>query len=123
MKKFDSFQELSEFMTETFNNQRSVLKHEPSKGEYNDQPSMTIPDQTLSLSELLDKYAKGQPLAQRIGTYDPTNTLPDLRTLDLAELEELKNQNAAYIAELEENRKTSIKTQTPPPNNSSAGAV
>lgn len=111
MKKFDSFKELNDFMKDTFNAQRSVLKHEPSPGEINKQPSMTVPDQTMSLSTLLEKFAKGEPLAQKTPIYNPLDTLPDLRTLDLAELEQLQKQNAAYIAELEQNERSGASTK------------
>lgn len=76
--------------------------------EVNTLPSETIPDQTLSIRELLVRYANGLPLGGFIEGYyaddeesekDDFEDLPDVRTLDLAEREELRER---YLHELDE---------------------
>lgn len=54
--------------------------------EVNDEPSLTIPDQTLSIPEILERYARGLPIGgANEGYYDEDDDLPDPRTLDLEE--------------------------------------
>jgi len=62
-------------------------------------PSMTVPDQTLSIADILARHARGLPLTGvRVPVdYDEDNDLPDIRTLDLAERQELA---AEYSREL-----------------------
>lgn len=66
-------------------------------------PKQTVPDQSLSIKEILDRYARGLPLGgQRIPVYEPDNDLPDPRTLDLAERQELAERYTAELLELRE---------------------
>ena len=71
------------------------------------QPSLTVPDQTMSLRVILERYAKGLPLvgnpAQPI--YTPEEDLEsslgvDLRTLDLSEIKELKDSVNQEVREI-----------------------
>lgn len=95
-------------------------------GETNNQPSMTIPDQTMSLKEILDRFARGLPanVNTRIPVYDPENTLPEMHTLDFADQRSLIE---SVKTELEQ-----LSLPLPPdpdkpnsqnPDNGSAGAV
>ncbi len=57
--------------------------------EVNNKPSMTVPDQALSVREILSRFARGIPVEQHAVIYEDVDTpddfLPDPRTLDLAE--------------------------------------
>lgn len=72
----------------------------PIDGEKHFTASQTVPDQTMSMRQLLDRYARGLPLA---GAKDPLyygeEDLPDLNRLDLAEIQELKEANKQRIAD------------------------
>lgn len=69
-------------------------------GERNTKPSLTIPDQTLSIKELLDRYARGLPIDQgKTPIYHGEEDLPDYRKLDLAEIQDLREATAVRIAE------------------------
>lgn len=75
-------------------------KYHPKNYEVNNQPSETIPDQTMSIRTILDRYSRGLPIG---GSKEPMwqedddfNDLPDPRTLDLAERQEM-----AEIAKIE----------------------
>lgn len=61
----------------------------PKKYEQNTKPSMTVPDQALSVREILSRFARGIPVEQHTPIYEdvesPDDFLPDPRTLDLAE--------------------------------------
>lgn len=62
-----------------------------TQGETNTKPSLTVPDQTLPIRELLARFAKGLPVGVNTPIYEgEDNDLPDPRTLDLVDLQELK---------------------------------
>ena len=68
--------------------------------EKNYGPSLTIPDQTMSIRQILERHSRGLPIS---GWKEPIwdgeeNDLPDIRTLDLAERQEL-----AYLYQQELN--------------------
>lgn len=113
MKRFDNFKELNEHMKDVFNSQRSTLKKQPSKGEVNTMPSMTVPDQTMSLATIMQRYARGETLTGKTPIWNELDTLPDLRTLDLAELEQIQQQNRDFINETMEQIKRSEASTKP----------
>lgn len=95
-------------------------QHFPIKGEKNTLPSMTVPDQTMSVKEILQRYAKGLPLGgAKVPMYeedydeDNTDILPDPKTLDLAELEEFSKQAKSELEEIKEkaNKKAKEKAE------------
>ncbi len=59
-------------------------------GETNSLPSMTTPDQNLSLREMLRRYSRGQSVTTFDPVYDGDEDLPDLSGLTKIELEELR---------------------------------
>jgi hypothetical protein len=60
-------------------------------GEVNCYPSVTVPDQTMSLRQILERYARGLPVSGVLKTpiYDHENDLPNPATLDFAERADL----------------------------------
>lgn len=63
--------------------------------EKNTLPSETEPDMTLSLRELLDRYAKGLPVTIREGIYtDTEEDDSDFDHLDIADIDDLKQDLA-----------------------------
>lgn len=76
-----------------------------SVGEVNNQPSETVPDQTLSVKEIMVRYARGLPLeGQRVPIWNgEEDDMPDPRTLDLAERQELAEE---YREELQHIKKS-----------------
>lgn len=71
------------------------------KGEVNTLPSMTIPDQTMSIRTIVDRYTKGLPVSAFTPIYEGEDFyMPDPKTLDLvdrAELLESAKQEVASI--------------------------
>jgi hypothetical protein len=69
-------------------------------------PSKTVPDQTLSIPELIQRYASGLPLGgSKVPSYseDPENDIlqgRDFRTLDLSEQHELIQAASDEIKEI-----------------------
>lgn len=95
---------------------RTPYNHETYRAEKryerNDQPSLTIPDQTLTIPEILRRYARGIPLDSivKLPIYDGEDIYnPDMRTLDLTEQAELIEQRSQELKklnkELEEGRR------------------
>jgi len=75
-----------------------------AKGQTFTQPSQTIPDQTMSMRTILDRYAKGLPIAgskEAIWSEDESEHGINPKTLDLVDFQELKMKNKAKIDELE----------------------
>lgn len=88
--------------------QTQYSRHEVP-GEKNNLPSRTVPDQTMSLRELIRRYTQGLPInGAKVPLYDDdpeNNDLPDPKKLDLAEREELALQYADELAALREKHK------------------
>lgn len=81
----------------------------PTIGEINRKPSMTVPDQTMSMREILDRFARGLPLGgMKTPIFDEDDDMPDMRTLDLAERQELSEM---YAEELDGIRLTREKNE------------
>lgn len=72
----------------------------PYKGEYNNQPSLTIPDQTMDLSHLIDRFTRGLPITTFKPVYDETGDLPDPRKMDIADYNELRKNAALELQRL-----------------------
>ena len=85
------------------------LNYEPKEGQIFTQPSLTIPDQTMSMRTILERHAKGLPTTgigdPRNAYYDGGEYLPDPNTLDLADREEMKEQYKQELNEFTEKRK------------------
>jgi len=70
------------------------------------QPSMTVPDQSMSIKTILERYARGLPVGGRLDEYyDEEDTLPNPLTLDLAERQELAQEFKNEINEIKSRKK------------------
>lgn len=67
--------------------------HFPKQYQVTDQLSVTIPDMSLSIKEILQNHTRGIPMPSLEEIYEGDDIyLPDIHTLDLAERQELKEQ-------------------------------
>lgn len=69
--------------------------------EVNTLPSVTQPDMVLSLREILERHSRGLPLNVGVGEeiyHGDDDFIPNLKTLDISELEALKNDVNSTIA-------------------------
>lgn len=75
----------------------------PGVYEVNKQPSMTIPDQSMSVKTILDRFARGLPLGgSRVPVYDgEDDDMPDMARLDLAERQEIIENAKEELVELQ----------------------
>lgn len=64
--------------------------------------SMTVPDMTLTIPELLERHTRGQAIPIAGNAIYSEGELPDLRTLDLVEIQELREDLQADIQRLTE---------------------
>lgn len=69
-------------------------------------PSQTMPDQTMSIPEILARYARGLPITQGkvpiyTGEEDPFDGVP-FEKLDISEREEIRRQNIDHLKQLYE---------------------
>lgn len=99
---------------------RNSLNYQfPTKGEVNTAPSSTIPDQTMTMREILERYARGLPIeAGKVPIYEgDEDYIPDPRTLDLAERQQLKEQFTQELADYSRNVENAQRQETtvPPP--------
>lgn len=88
---------------------KSALNAEefPYDGEVNNEPSLTVPDQTMSIKTILERYARGLPIGGRTDEfYDEDDTMPDYRSLDLTEISELQKN----VKDTIENYKNNVST-------------
>jgi hypothetical protein len=84
----------------------------PYKGEYNTQPSLTIPDQTMELSQLIDRFTRGLPITTFKPVYDETGDMPDPRRLDIAEYNEMRKNAALELQRLTQEKEQRERQET-----------
>jgi len=83
-------------------------------GSINDMPSLTVPDQTMSIRTILEKYARGENFNQKIPIFsedDGENMGIDIRRLDLSEIAELQKHNQNEIQRMQEELGTKRKAK------------
>lgn len=78
----------------------------PKDHEISFLPSNTIPDRSMSVREILDRYARGLPITgKKVPIYDEQNDLPDHRSLDLIDLAEMREEVKEKIADISDKQK------------------
>lgn len=81
-------------------------------GESSIQPSMTIPDQSMTIAEILAKFHKGLPFSNmREEVWNGEEDLPDLSIMDLADRQELIEHNKAQIQDLRDKAQKEAKAK------------
>lgn len=85
----------------------------PKTGVIATNPSLTVPDQSLSLRELLVNYTRGNDLPnsnKQQAFFDENEFIPDLKRMDLVDIQELMEENAQNASQLQQTIK---QLQTP----------
>jgi hypothetical protein len=75
----------------------TILNYKEYKGQVNKQKSLTIPDQAMTIKQIMERFARGLPVEQFKPVYDEnidedSEYIPDPRTMDLAERQQFKEQ-------------------------------
>lgn len=80
------------------------------KGQSNHEPSMTIPDQSMSIRELMIRHQRGLPLeGEKIPLYmEKDGVLPDIEKLDLSEKMDLLKAARQQVIDLRSRRQKEI---------------
>lgn len=87
----------------------------PYHGETFITPSLTIPDQTMDIREILNRYAQGLPIEQKEPIFNEEEMLPDWKKMDLSERYDFINQNKAEISRLQAELQNQQAKPTPEP--------
>lgn len=76
-------------------------------------PSQAVPDQTLSLRELLRRHASGLPLAGNIREpqYDEENVQLNFASMDLADLQEMAEDLNSKVAAIDKEQRDKKKAE------------
>lgn len=83
---------------------KNPLNFVKPEGKICDEASQTVPDQSLTVRQIMDRYAKGLPLTNEKTPIfeeenEPTNGI-NPKTLDLVDIQALKIENQNTIEEL-----------------------
>lgn len=89
--------------------------HDIERGEVNTLPSMTVPDGTMTVREIFDRYARGSflPMKEELWDDDPEMELPDIHHMDLADRSALQESASIEIDQIK-NRKDDKKAKDVP---------
>lgn len=88
--------------------------------ETNTQPSETVPDQTLTIPQILERYARGLPLeSNKNPVYEENDPLDgiEFRTLDLSEQMDFLQETRQKVKDINKELhkpKTKLKTEDVP---------
>lgn len=69
-----------------------------------DPVSLTVPDETMTIQQMVARAQRGQAVVAPSSDYTGDDHFPDLKTLDLAELEELARENQDLIKTMQEDQ-------------------
>lgn len=82
---------------------KNILHYLPYKGEVNNQPSLTVPDQTLSMREILSRHARGLPYDSFNPVYHGDDEyIPNPATLDLVDRQEMAEEISNRVAKIKQ---------------------
>lgn len=71
--------------------------------EVNTEPSLTVPDEAMTVIEILKRYASGLPInGGKVPLYEENGDMPDYSELDLAERQVIIEQYQQEIKEITE---------------------
>lgn len=71
--------------------------HFPKDHQVFTQPSQTIPDETMTIDQIVRRFTKGLPLEGKQAVYLGEDEIPDIKRMDLTEIDEYKQMLAEDI--------------------------
>jgi hypothetical protein len=77
-----------------------MIKKTPAPGKIFTQPSLTVPDQTMSIRTIMERYARGLPtdnVKTPLYDVDELSQGVDLRKLDLVDIQEMSMSHKKTI--------------------------
>lgn len=85
----------------------SPKEYRDDVGEVNVLPSETIPDQTLSIREIFNRFARGEALEGRPSVYSDDDDLPEFDKMSKIEIAEFAEANRIRLEQLREHLRAS----------------
>lgn len=79
--------------------------------ETNTEPSMTVPNMSMTVLQMLDRHRKGMPITGRQGVFTGDQELPDLDTMDLVDRNDFMDSVAAALVEVKARIAATVKTK------------
>lgn len=71
--------------------------------ERNRYASKTIPDQTMSIQEIMDRHARGLPISgAKVPIYDADDPMPDMARMDLVDIQEMREIAQNNVNEIQQ---------------------
>ena len=71
-------------------------------GEINDNVIITIPNQALTVQEIMQRFASGRPIPKSVNMmYTGDDYTPDVRRMDISEYEDLKEATRIEVERLQ----------------------
>lgn len=94
---------------------QNIINYEQKPGKKFTQPSQTIPDQSLSVRTILERYASGLPINGSKSpifeqTDEPTKGI-NPRTLDLVDIQQMQIDNKEEIERLKQQAQDEIQAK------------
>lgn len=90
-----------------------TYRHKPKNHRKMDSRSMTIPDMSLTLQQILDRYSRGLPVTGQnaVPIWDEDDTTPDIRTLDLTERMDMAQQFRNELSQIHDRVNTTAENK------------
>ncbi|AXH77000.1 MAG: hypothetical protein [Microviridae sp.] len=92
-----------------YNRQNFLSDH-----EVNDHPSETLPDQSMSVKEIMRRYANGlHTTGERVPLYEGEELTPNFQNMDLADRQQFVEEKTLELEELQDKIKRSRRPSFP----------
>ena len=81
---------------------RTQYTWKKTPGEINDNVIITIPNQALTVQEIMQRFASGRPIPKSVNMmYTGDDYTPDVRRMDISEYEDLKEAIRIELEQLQ----------------------
>lgn len=86
---------------------KNLFNYKPSPGKRFTQKSITIPDDAMSIREIMNRFSRGIPVPNERPVYYEGDVLnPDLNTMDLTDLEKYQKGILNKLEDIKHQAKT-----------------
>ncbi|QXP07919.1 MAG: hypothetical protein [Arizlama microvirus] len=87
-------------------------EYDSQEGEINTDPSATVPNQSMTVLEMISRYRRGLPLdGAKFPVYNGEEALPDISDLDLADQQKIVEAYADQLVDIKNRLSLATKNQ------------
>jgi len=91
----------------------TILNYKEYPGQVNKQKSLTVPDQAMSIKQIMERFARGLPVEKFQPIYEDnideeSEFLPDPRTMDLADRQLYKENIIEHLENLRQQQTATV---------------